>query len=263
MEASLCACGEAPIDKRHGLHVICVSCREQVVKHVRRRFGPHRFAGRYAADVEDIVQECFRNLLMPSGLESFKPDPERKRADAFRAWLWCVVYYHCNNKTDYFRIHQEIGGYAFDKLPERHAPMTPEQAFARTRLRELNERAVAVVEPRWRVKGAKRGERFDVLLPLLYEKEADTRRARERLDIDDGHLRHLKWELAEDIRRDVRKQIREDLLLEPETDPEPEIDREIEALFQAAYPGEGVWPLFSNEPEPEPEPKDEQSEVTA
>lgn len=295
-EANLCPCGEGPLDAGHGLHVVCVVCRDRVVKHVRRRFGPHRYSGRYAAEVEDVVQDCFRILLLPSGLGKFKADPERKRSDAFRAWLWRVVHNHCNNTAKSFRTcqgfheqpepdvaitpEQEFPGTRLRDEVERRwrgkgpkaesDATTPEQRFARTRLRDLNARAVAEVERCWRAKGPKRGERFDVVLPLVYEMEADTQRARERLGIDDGHLRVLKCKLAADIRRDVRKQVREDLRLEPETDAatiERAIDGEIEDLFQTAYPGGDPGFVFSKNAEPEPKSEPEhqgaQPEVTA
>lgn len=252
--ASLCPCGDEPLDTGCGFHAIGVSCRERVVRHVRRRFGPHRFGGRYAAEVEDIVQECFRNLLVPSGLGSFVPDVQRgrKRNDAFRAWLWRLVHNHCNNKADYFERHQEVLGRPLETLPQSRAATTPEQAFAQTRLRDLNEQAVGEVERCWRSKGQKWGERFEVVLSLLYEQEADTQRARARLGINDVHLRQLKWKLAQDLRCRVREQVREDLVLDAGCEGavvEREIDREIEALFQTAYPGSSVWSLLLNDGE--------------
>jgi len=250
MAASLCPCGEEPLDAHHGMHTIGVRCRELVVRHVRRRFGPHRFAGRYAAEVEDIVQECYQKLLARAGVDSFQPDPARKRSDAFRAWLWHVIHFHCNNKADYFRRHPEVAGCQFDNLPETHFMTTPEQEFARTRLRELNERAVEAIEQRWQAKGAEWVERFDVVLSLVYGKEADSQRARDRLGVDDVHLRVLKSRLTHAIRRHVRTQICQELALEPDLGRaavERAIDREIAAMFQTAYPTGNVRYVFWNE----------------
>lgn len=264
-ETDLCPCGEESLDTTGGPHVIGARCREQVARHVRRRFGSHRYAGRYAADVEDLIQDCYRHLLAPKGLASFLPDPTRPRADAFRGWLWCVVRNHCNNKAQYIKTHPESGSDCLESLPESRDALTPDQAFARTRLRELNEEAVAQVEPTWRTKGPVWSERFDVILQLVYERDADAKRAGQRLRINDVHLRQLKWKLLEEIRREVRKQVLDDLLVDPGLEHESierKIDEEIEALFHAAYPGSSVWVPFSTEPEPEPEadPKPEQPE---
>jgi hypothetical protein len=261
-ERSLCPCGDESLDTARGMHVVGAKCREQVARHVRRRFGPHRFGGRYAADVEDLIQDCYRNLLAPSGLDKFQPAVGRERSDAFRAWLWRVVHNHCNNKEDYFRAHPEVGGDTLDRLHESRHAITPEQAFARTRILEIIAAAAAVVEPAWRAKGPKGSQRFDVIVALVCE-EIDVSGARERLDITSLHVRQLKWQLADELRPEVRKQIRDDLLLPPGSDPEAierEIDQEIEALFQAAYPGSSVSALFSSEPEPDAESNGEQLE---
>ncbi|HEU5077520.1 MAG TPA: sigma-70 family RNA polymerase sigma factor [Polyangiaceae bacterium] len=267
--ANLCACGEEPVDRHLGLHAIGARCRERVVKHVRRRFG-----GRYVDEVEDIVQECFRLLLLPSGLASFEPSPERRRSDAFGAWLWRVVHRHCNSKAAYLRKLPEPLGDEFGDLPERGGGLTPEQGFARRRLRQLNDRAVAEVERHWRAKGPKWGERCDAVLSLLYEKQADTQQVCEQLGIDDGHLRVLKWKLSKAIKCAVRTQVREELRLDPESDPETierETDGEIADLFQMAFPGREPRFAFWTAPTPEPEPaaesepgsSDAQLEVTA
>lgn len=246
------------------MHAIGARCRELVVKHVRRRFGPHRFGGRYAAEVEDIVQECYQKLLAPSGISSFTPDPGRSRSDAFRAWLWRVVHYHCNNKTDYFR--RQLRRSPTNNCTDWHVLTTPGGVLAQTLLRALNDRAVEAVERSWRAKGPKWSKRFDVLLSLLYAKEADTKRACVILGIKDGNLRILKRRLRLAVLGHVRAQIREDLRLDPKMHPaaiERCIDQELFDLFHTAYPCGEVPYVFRNEddretedddPDPDPDP---------
>jgi len=275
IEVSLCPCGEEPRGRYREMHAIGVRCRELVVAHVRRRFGPHRYAGRFAADVEDIVQKCYQKLLGPSGLDSFTPKPEREQRDAFQAWLWTVVCSHCNNKLKYFKI-RPIGAVDFDDLPERCTTTTPEEEFVRTLLREMNQRAVAAVERSWRAKGPEWGERFDAILPLVYAKEADSSRALRQLGIKAGHLRRLKGLLTHDIRSHVRGEVREGLRLTPEMDSatiERRIDQEITDLFDAAYPeGDVPYTFWSDDddhppdpeanPNPDPNRQGEQPEAT-
>jgi hypothetical protein len=258
---SRCPCGQESLDTLRGLHVIGPSCREKVERHVRRRFGAHRYGGRYAAEVPDMIQDCYQKLLAPGGLASFEPAPGRETGDAFGGWLWRVVHNHCNNKLQYLLAQPAVGGDELDDLPESRDAITPDQAFARARIRELGEGAVAELAPSWQAKGPVWSERLDVILQLVCEKEADTERARERLDITDGHLRQLKLKLTRSIRCEWRKQIRDGLVLEAGLEPEVielMIDREIEALFQAAYPGSGAFASLASEPEPEP--TDEQPE---
>jgi hypothetical protein len=239
-DAGLCPCGAGSLDRRRGHHVICPTCREKLERHVRRRFGAHRYGGRYAAEVPDIVQDCYQKLLAPGGLDSFQPAPGRESEDAFGGWLWRVVHNHCNNKVHYLRVQPAVGSHGLDSVPESHDAVTPEQAFARMRIRELSEGAVGKVAPKWSAKGPAWRERFDVILELVYEKEPDAKRARDRLGITDENLRKLKHELIDEMRLASRAQIREDLLIEAGLTPdavELMIDHEIEAMFQAAYPG--------------------------
>ena len=155
-----------------------------------------------------------------------------------------------------------------------HAPTTPEQEFARARLRELHERAVDAIERRWRAKGPQWSERFDVILSLLYAKEADTTRACERLGIKDGNLRILKRRLRLAIDGHMRAQIREDLRLDANMDRaiiERRVDQEVRDLLHTAYPGGDAPYLFWNEdddddlevdPDPDPDHPGQQPEAT-
>lgn len=247
----LCPCGREPLDTSH---VLGPSCRDKVERHVRRRFGAHRYGGRYAADIPDLIQDCYQRLLAPGGLESFRLAPGREAGDAFRAWLWTVVHYHCNNRMHHLLAQPPVGSDGLEGVPEVHDPMTPEQDFARERIRELSERTVARVARSWRAKGAVWSERLDVLLLLICEQEADTARACERLGITAGHGGKLKHELRAEIRLEWRKQIRDELPIKPGLLPEEielMIDREIEALFQEAYPGRSPWESLGSEPEDE------------
>ncbi|HEY8947108.1 MAG TPA: hypothetical protein VIM73_22845 [Polyangiaceae bacterium] len=250
LEQHLCPCGEESVNVPYGLHVIGPRCRAQVATQVRRRFGPARFGGRYAADVEDIIQECYRNLVAPTGLGMFQAPDDGVKGRAFRAWLWRVVHNYCNNKADYLRRQLAVGTNPLKSVHESRHAITPEQAFARERIRELVEVAVREIEPGWRTT-ALMSERFDVILQLLSEQESHTERARERLGVTGNHLRQLKWKLQDEIRRELRKQIMDDLFLEPGIDRETvdcKIDREIGALFEAAYSVRGEWDILSARP---------------
>jgi hypothetical protein len=261
LQPSLCPCGHELLDTRRGLHVLGARCREKVERHVRRRFGSHRYGGRFAAEVPDMIQDCYQKLLAPGGLDSFQPAPGRDAGDAFGGWLWKVVHHHCNNKVHYLLAQPAVGSDGLDSVPESRDAITPDQAFAQMRIRTLSERAVSELAADWRARGPCWSERLDVILQLVYEKEADTERARERLGITDVHLRQLKHKFTQRIRFEWRKQILEELVLEPGVAPElveRMIDEEIEALFQTAYPGSD--PLASLVSEPEPEAKEEERE---
>lgn len=202
-----------------------------------------------------MIQDCYQKLLAPGGLDSFQPPPGREVGDAFGAWLWTVIHNHCNNRAHYLQAQPAVGSDGLEKLGESHDAITPEELFAQTRIRELSERAVAELAPSWRAKGPVWSQRLDVILQLIYEKERDTERARERLGISDEYLRLLKFQLTKGIRRAWRKQILDDLPLEPGLAPEAielMIDGEIEALFQAAYPGRRLLPFLADEPQTEP-----------
>jgi hypothetical protein len=252
-----CPCGDEALDGCRGLHVLGPRCREKVERHVRRRFGPHRYGGRYAADVPDLIQDCYQRLLAPGGLDSFRPVDALEPAEAFGGWLWLVVCNHCNNKLKYLTRQPAAAKDELTSLTESREVTTPEQEFARTLIRELSEAAVARVAPTWRARGPMWSERFDVVVRLISEEETNTNRACERLGIDQGHLAVLKLKLNRRIRREWRKQIRDGLALEPGVAPELielMIDREIEALFQAAYPANDLLASPASEPE-EPESK--------
>ena len=252
-QPSLCPCGHESLDSGGGRHVIGALCREKVERHVRRRFGRHRYGGRYATEVPDLIQDCYQRLLAPGGLNRFQPAPGREAGDAFAGWLWKVVHNYCNNKVHGLLAQPAVGGDKLDSVPESRDAITPEQAFAQLRIRELGERAVAEAKEDWEAKGAIWIERFNVILQLVYEKEADTARACERLGITDLHLRQLRFKLTARIRLEWRKQILDGLELEPGIEPqviELMIDREIEALFQEAFPGSSPLSCLGCQPEP-------------
>jgi hypothetical protein len=203
-----------------------------------------------------MIQDCYQKLLAPGGLDSFRPPPDREVSDAFGAWLWAVVHHHCNNRAHYLQAQPAVGGDGLESVSESQDAITPEQEFARTRIRELSERAVAELAPSWRAKGPVWSERLDVILQLISEKEADSERARTRLGISDEHLRQLKFKLTKRIRHEWRKQILDDLIIEPGVSPEVielMIDREIEDLFEAAYPGTSPLTSFDDDTETETE----------
>ena len=99
--------------------------------------------------------------------------------------------------------------------------ITPEQAFARMRIVELSERAIAELAPSWRAKGPAVGRTFRVILELICEKEADSEAEPGSGSASPtGHVRQLKFHLSRGIRREWRKQVLEELVLEPRLAPE-------------------------------------------
>jgi len=235
-----CPCSEG-LAAPAGGQILCAKHAEQVLRHVRRRFGSHRFGGRYAHYVEDIVHECYVNLLAPGGLDSFDPDPGRPRADAFGAWLWGVLRNQCHNKLNYLSHHPS--GEPLEMAAEPTHGMTPEQAFAQTFLTDLLKAAVAKVEACWKAKGAKKGERFEVFLPFVFEENVTYEQAQLLLGISNVHAKKLKHDLSEDVLQALRRLVRDTLYLEPGLGHdaiERRIDAEIEALIVAAYPPRSI-----------------------
>src|SRR5687768_18618892 len=92
--AEACRCGEELIDAPFGRDVVGQKCGTQIARQVRYRFGARRYGGRLSQFVEDVVQECYKKLTSPGGLDSFQPPPDRPLASAFRAWLSRLVTYH-------------------------------------------------------------------------------------------------------------------------------------------------------------------------
>jgi hypothetical protein len=262
-----CPCGEEPLDAPFGAHVVGPQCRAQIERHVRRRFGSHRFRGRYSQAVEDTVQECYEKLVRPGGLDSFRPQPGKPRVEAFRAWLSGVVRYHCNNKGDYFKCRPDlVHGNPVDGLPEPLQAKTPAAAFALESLLTLALGAIADVEPRWREKSPVWRERFDVFLPFVLERDDDYGRAQQRLGIKYDHARQLKFMLDREIGQAARARVRDELFLEPGLSPaeiEARIGQAIEELLCDAFPeGDGFALAFlkpERERDPEPEPERDRS----
>jgi hypothetical protein len=263
-EDEACPCGEEPIGALFGQHVVGVKCRAQIEGAVRHRFGAHRYRGRFSQAVEDVVQECYVKLVRPGGLDSFRPQPGKPRADSFRAWLSGVVRNHCNNKGDHIRSHPDLDADPVDGIPEPMHAKTPAAAFAEEALRDLARGAVADVEARWRQKGAVSSERFDVFLPFVLERDDDYGRAQRRLAIKYDHARKLKFTLDGEIRRAARARVRDELFLEPGLSPaeiEAMIDQAIDELLCDAFPGGEGRALGFLKAEPEPELEPEQNDA--
>lgn len=280
--AATCPCGEERIDDLGEDHAIGPNCRGLVVAHVRRRFGPHRYGGRVAHHVNDIVQDCFVKLLVPGGLDSFRPPPDRPLVIAFRAWLYAVVRYHCHNQLKQLGhdpIHNScqpnptdgqsdsstgaLGG-AFEPIDT----VSPDVAFARDWLRCLAECAAADVEARWRAQRKEGAERFRVLLPIALGVNGSYRSASKELGISCTNARVLAHGLRDDLATAVRNRVADELRLEPglsEECIEASVDAAISEHFEAAYPGgRGLPPdLFlwktKSEPTDSAQPKDAES----
>jgi len=267
-KARACPCGEEPIDVRLGQHIIGPNCQALVIGQVRRRFGAHRYGGRLAHDVEDIVQECYKKLLAPGGLDSFRPPPARPLAVAFRAWLFGVVKYHCHNKWRDFRRRNRVtdnpkptSGAATDAEPlastvETPDVVTPESEWARDWLRALAEGAVADVEVMWTKKGGSWSDRFHAVLPIAVPVGEDYANASATLGIPSNHARQLVFGLRGDLRKAGRARVEDELSLEPglsRASIEAKITEAIRELLDAAFPGgHGLrWDFFAAEEEPE------------
>jgi len=233
--ASHCPCGE-PVEARAAGHILCGKHREQVLRGIRRRFGSHRYGGRYAHHVEDYVQECYEKLLKPSGVESFQPQPERPRADAFGAWLWRVVQRFCINKRVYLLCRPTEA--PEDAAVECSHELTPDQAFARKCLDELLGLAVADVGAKWKT-DSKKEQRFEFFVSFLTEANHEYEQAELELGVSNVNAKQIRHKLAKDVRHAARRRVRDTLYLEPGLEPaeiERRIDAEIQALLDAAFP---------------------------
>jgi DNA-directed RNA polymerase specialized sigma24 family protein len=251
-----CPCG-AELEAPHSGQLLCSEHQQQIARYVRRRFGPHRYGGRYAGSVEDFVQDCLERLVAPGGLDTFRPHAGRERADAFGAWLGVVLRYYCNNKLKYLGIRPDFAGELRDPIPEAAHAMTPAQAFTRQCILELVNAAVARVGVEWKSKGSKAAQRFDVFLPFVLGGDARYEQAQEVLGVSEGNAKRIKCNLAQDIQFALRCLVRDTLHLEPGLDHksiERRIDEEIDALFEAAYPPEAE-PCDQKSEDERPEPR--------
>jgi hypothetical protein len=252
-ETPCCPCG-VELEARHGGQPLCAKHQQQIAGYVGRRFGRHRYGGRYASFVEDFVQDCYVKLLGRSGLKTFRPAAGRERADAFGAWLGVLLRHYCNNKLDYLGIRNHEPP---DTIPEPAHAMTPEQAFARQCIVDLAGAAFSRVEADW--KGCQGSQRFEVFLPFVLEGNAQYKQAQEVLGVSEENAKRIKCNLAKDTRIEVRRLVRDTLDLEPGLDHkgiERRIDEEISALFDAAFPP-GAEPPGQHETkdeQPEPQP---------
>lgn len=247
---SRCPCGQQ-VEAQAAGHVLCAKHREQVLSGIRRRFGSHRYGARYAHHVEDFVQECYLKLLNPGGLDSFQPQTEHLRADAFGAWLWRVVQNYCHNKWK--AIECRPTEVPEDAALESSHELTPDQAFARKCLDELIALAVADVEAKWKATGDKRARRFEVFVSFLSEENSNYDEAERQLGVSNVLAKQLKHKLSKEVLQAVRGRVRDTLYLEPGLEPdevERRIEAEIQALFDAAFPPEAV---LADESEPEAE----------
>jgi hypothetical protein len=249
-----CPCG-VELEARHTGQPLCAKHQQQIAGYVGRRFGRHRYGGRYASFIEDFVQDCYRKLAEPSGLGTFRPDASRERADAFGAWLGVLLRNHCNNKLKY-----GLSGVAvsLDASPEPVHEMTPAQAFARQCLHDLLGTAVDGVEADWRAKGSKASQRFDVFLPFVLGEKAQYKQAQEVLGVSEENAKKIKCNLAEDTRIAARRLVRDTLDLEPGLDRkgiERRIDEEIGALFDEAFPPGAETPGEHETKDEQPEPQ--------
>jgi DNA-directed RNA polymerase specialized sigma24 family protein len=233
---SCCPCGEelAPLLVAP---VLCARHHRQIVRHVERRFGRHRYGGRYASCVEDIVQECYVKVVRPGALDSFEPRDGRSRADAFGAWLWGVVRYHCNNKLDYYRRRPDFAGEPLASLEEIDSAMTPEEAFGVQCILDHVRGAVADVKAAWKMNPTK-SQRFDVFLPLVLKEGGSYKAAEAAASVSQSNARRLTHELRKQVIHALRQRVRDTLDLEPGLTQEAirrRIDAEIKELLKASY----------------------------
>ena len=208
-----------------------------------------------------LVHDCYVKLLVPGGLDSFLPPPDRPLAVAFRAWLFGVVRYHCNNRLrqlgrDPVRNSDQpnpTDGHADSDIGARGVSgrmvsVSQEEEFARDCLRCLADGAVADVEARWRARRKNGAERFRVLLPIALNLGGSYGSASKELGILCNNARQLVNELREELERAVRTRVQDELRLEPGLSEESikgRVDAAIKELFDAAFPGgHGLPPDF-------------------
>lgn len=253
-ELSCCPCGQE-VETLGGRHFLCAKHRQQVLRDVSRRFGSHRYGGRYADSVEDYVHDCYEKLLTPGVLDRFQPEPGRARADAFGAWLYRVVEYQCNNKLDYLQLRQT--GEPADPAAEPAHAMTPDQAFAQKALKELVALAVADVQTKWKQSGSKKALRFEVFLSFINGEDDDYEHAQMILGVSNANAKKIKHDLGQEVLQAVRLRVRDTLYLEPGLtlhEIERRIDDEIKALLDAAFPPKAAEPCRPKAHDEKPEP---------
>lgn len=228
-----CPCGQE-LEERESKHFLCATHRQQVVSAVKRRFGRHRYGGRYAASVEDFVNDCYEKLLRPGGVASF-----RAGARPFGGWLHVVVRNFCNNKQDYLLAHPGVAGESLDSALDSAFGVTPDQAFARRYALDLVRDSVAEVEAEWKARGPKASQRFDVFAPFILGEAARYGDAQSALGVTVSNAKKIKSELAEGIRLALRRRVRDTLDIEPGLNHEcieRQVDQEIEELLSGAFP---------------------------
>jgi hypothetical protein len=258
-----CPCGAESLGAHAGQHVLGPTCRALVVGHVGRSCG-----ARFAHDVEDIVQDCYRKLWSPGGLDHFRPPPDRPRARAFRAWLYQVVWNHCANWRGYVRRRPDLHRHGNPTPPDdasdaeagllgrlfdpAHTP-TQEEEWALNWLRSIAGSAVADARARWS-RRPKSARRFDVILPVALKLEGTYALAAAQLGIKENHARQLGDVLRKALRKAVRARVQDELFLEPalsQKSIDAKIDEAIQEHFEAACPGGHALPLDFFMPEQE------------
>lgn len=194
--AIVCPCGD-PLDVVPRRHIVCRECLRRVERHVERRFGRHRYGGRFARYVGDFVQDCYEKLYREGGIDRFvAPSDAEARRTAFRGWLWTVVHHHCNGVLAKWNRRLDDDQPHADEPPPP-APLTPEEALMHQYRLTLAQGCIEQVHRAWSARG--RGDKFSVLIGFLCGDGSTYAQVAERLDVSVEHARVLVHELREGL----------------------------------------------------------------
>lgn len=192
-----------------------------------------RRSGKSPEDAEDLVQGFFAQAIEKGWIGD--ADPARGR---FRTFLLAALKHHASHEAEKARA-QKRGGerppIPFDTADgERRYAMepateeTPERLFERRFALETLDRALARTAERARAGPPERAERFEALLPLLWDEGPAQREVAERLGISETAVKVALHRLRAQVREDLRAEVAETL-----SDPAHDLDDELRGLASA------------------------------
>jgi RNA polymerase sigma-70 factor (ECF subfamily) len=195
-----------------------------------------RRRGRSPEDAEDLVQGFLGEVIEKGRLA--RADPARGR---FRTFLLASLDHHAAHERERALARKRGGGRAvvsFDAAEgERRYAMEPateetaERLFERRFAFEVLDRAIARTAARARGGTPERAERFDALLPLLWDGGPPQQEVAERLAMTETALRVALHRLRAQVREEIRSEVLDTL-----GDP-ADLDDEIRRLAGALRAG--------------------------
>jgi DNA-directed RNA polymerase specialized sigma24 family protein len=197
-------------------NVLCGHHHREVVRHVTRRFGSHRYGGRLVDRIPDVVQDCYRKQLLRDGvLDSFRPPlDEDLRAPLCSAWLWKIVHNVCNNAAKSFsreKRYQCLG-----PIEPVSMALPVEGLLTAEFLMSVHREAMNTVREKWKERNEL--DEFVLLEPLLFECDIPHAAVANVLGVTVGHLNVKLTRLRKEVRRIERKAIVDNLHLGPNAD---------------------------------------------